>query len=87
MRESSLLQKLESESCIALRYVNDDGQPTMEYPQNPNGSAGNNDCRHLILEDNNFISQDTEMCILFWLRCSSRSMLSRRSSLGYDASP
>ena len=40
MRENSILQKLEKESCIALRYVDEAGQPTMEYPLNPNGSAG-----------------------------------------------
>ena len=26
------------QNCVALRYVDDDGQPTMEYPMNPNGS-------------------------------------------------
>lgn len=39
MRENSMLQKLEAGSCVALRYVSEDGQPTMEYPLNPNGST------------------------------------------------
>ncbi|XP_026272194.1 phosphoribosylformylglycinamidine synthase [Frankliniella occidentalis] len=55
MRESSILKKLESGSCVALRYVNEDGQPTMEYPLNPNGSIGSiagicsTDGRHLAM--------------------------------------
>ncbi|KAJ1521156.1 hypothetical protein ONE63_002851 [Megalurothrips usitatus] len=39
MKDTSVLQKLESGSCVALRYVNEDGEPTMEYPLNPNGST------------------------------------------------
>lgn len=39
MRENTILQKLEAESCVALRYVSEDGKPTMEYPLNPNGST------------------------------------------------
>lgn len=38
MKDNSILPKLESGSCVALRYVNEEGQPTMEYPLNPNGS-------------------------------------------------
>ena len=26
------------QQCVALKYVDDDGEPTMEYPMNPNGS-------------------------------------------------
>ena len=28
------------QNCVALRYVDDDGNVTMEYPMNPNGSEG-----------------------------------------------
>ena len=28
------------QNCVALRYVDDDGNMTMEYPMNPNGSEG-----------------------------------------------
>ena len=28
------------QNCVALKYVDDDGNVTMEYPMNPNGSEG-----------------------------------------------
>ena len=34
------LERLEGEHQIALRYVDGDGQPTQNWPQNPNGSPG-----------------------------------------------
>lgn len=34
----SVLQKLEAEGRVVLRYVNRDGEPTDSYPENPNGS-------------------------------------------------
>lgn len=33
-----ILDKLEQENLIVFRYVNGDGQPTQEYPDNPNGA-------------------------------------------------
>ena len=66
MRDSSILQKLESESCIALRYVNDSGQPTMEYPLNPNGSAGKYGSK-LIIRLGNFISVILKSCFLVFV--------------------
>ena len=28
------------QNCVALKYVDDDGNVTMGYPMNPNGSEG-----------------------------------------------
>ena len=28
------------QNCVSLKYVDDDGNVTMEYPMNPNGSEG-----------------------------------------------
>ena len=28
------------QNCVALKYVDDGGNVTMEYPMNPNGSEG-----------------------------------------------
>lgn len=89
MRDSSILQKLESESCIALRYVSDNGQPTMEYPLNPNGSAGKYGSK-LIIQLGNFISVILKSFFGLsfpFLRCFSRSLFSRWPSFGYDAPP
>ena len=35
VREEAMRQ-----NCVALKYVDDDGNVTMEYPMNPNGSEG-----------------------------------------------
>ena len=37
------------QNCVALKYVDDDGKVTMEYPMNPNRLVGltSPDCRHL----------------------------------------
>ena len=34
-----ILERVEALGCVALRYVDDDGRPTTDYPMNPNGSA------------------------------------------------
>jgi len=38
-RTDAVLKGLESGRCVALRYTDEDGQPTQEYPLNPNGSV------------------------------------------------
>ncbi|XP_066999437.2 phosphoribosylformylglycinamidine synthase [Anabrus simplex] len=54
-RNDSVRSELESNHCLAIKYVDDDGRPTMEYPLNPNGSAGglagvcSRDGRHLAM--------------------------------------
>jgi phosphoribosylformylglycinamidine synthase len=37
-RDESILERLKSQGQVVLRYVDKTGNPTMEYPQNPNGS-------------------------------------------------
>ncbi|GLH08832.1 CLUMA_CG000196, isoform A [Gryllus bimaculatus] len=37
-RNNDVLSKLESKKCCPIKYVDDDGEPTMYYPMNPNGS-------------------------------------------------
>lgn len=32
------LQKIEAQNLVAFRYVDDEGNPTQKYPQNPNGA-------------------------------------------------
>lgn len=39
-RDAAVLARLERNGQIALRYVDDDGAPTLRHPHNPNGSAG-----------------------------------------------
>lgn len=39
-RSKSVLDSMQSNSLIPIVYVDDNGQPTMEYPLNPNGSPG-----------------------------------------------
>ncbi|MBT8495797.1 MAG: phosphoribosylformylglycinamidine synthase subunit PurQ, partial [Deltaproteobacteria bacterium] len=34
------LQRIEDENLVAVRYVDADGQPTQQWPDNPNGSPG-----------------------------------------------
>ena len=36
--DASIKQEAIEKNCIAAKYVNDDGEPTMQYPFNPNGS-------------------------------------------------
>ena len=36
--EPKTIQKIEDESLVTFRYVDESGQPTNTYPQNPNGS-------------------------------------------------
>lgn len=41
VKDNSVLERLEAEGLVALRYVDSDGQPVNgRYPLNPNGSAG-----------------------------------------------
>jgi phosphoribosylformylglycinamidine synthase subunit PurQ / glutaminase len=37
--EDAVLDRLETSGAVALRYADAEGQPTEEYPANPNGSA------------------------------------------------
>ena len=49
------LESFKRRRCIALRYVDDNGQPTSIYPMNPNGSVdaiaaiSSPDGRHLVI--------------------------------------
>lgn len=36
--DGDILKKIEKEKLVALRYVDENGNTTQEYPQNPNGS-------------------------------------------------
>lgn len=36
----SIIKKIEDEDLVVLKYVDEKGNPTQEYPQNPNGSVG-----------------------------------------------
>lgn len=38
--DDDVLRGIEGERLVALRYADPDGQPTMTYPANPNGSVG-----------------------------------------------
>jgi len=40
LADPSALQQLEDGGQVLLRYLDDDHQPTQEYPANPNGSLG-----------------------------------------------
>ena len=37
-RDEALLERLRSERLVAVRYVDETGQPTQSWPENPNGS-------------------------------------------------
>eukprot|EP00026_Physarum_polycephalum_P000814 Phypoly_transcript_00815.p1 GENE.Phypoly_transcript_00815~~Phypoly_transcript_00815.p1 ORF type:complete len:1325 (+),score=193.92 Phypoly_transcript_00815:32-4006(+) len=37
-KDESVLQKIEEENLVPLRYVNDEGEPTEVYPYNPSGT-------------------------------------------------
>ena len=39
LTDDSVLEQLEQERLIAVRYVDGNGEPTEEWPHNPNGSA------------------------------------------------
>jgi len=62
----TVLATLEKQNCVALRYVNDNCEPTEDYPMNPNGSphgvAGlvSHDGRHLAMMPH------PERCVLPW---------------------
>jgi phosphoribosylformylglycinamidine synthase len=36
--DNTLLERIESEGCVAARYVDKNNNPTQEFPANPNGS-------------------------------------------------
>ncbi|XP_066960633.1 phosphoribosylformylglycinamidine synthase isoform X1 [Macrobrachium rosenbergii] len=63
---SDVLASLISSRCIAMRYIDDEDQPTKLYPMNPNGSEGGvagitSPCgRHLALMPH------PERCVLRW---------------------
>lgn len=39
-KNEQIYNDLIKNNCVALRYVDDDNNPTEEYPLNPNGSIG-----------------------------------------------
>lgn len=65
-RDDHIKNYLEATNCIAFRYVDDNGLPTLEYPLNPNGSEGgvagicSEDGRHLAFMPH------PERCSLMW---------------------
>nr|XP_021194118.2 phosphoribosylformylglycinamidine synthase [Helicoverpa armigera]XP_021194121.2 phosphoribosylformylglycinamidine synthase [Helicoverpa armigera]XP_049702709.1 phosphoribosylformylglycinamidine synthase [Helicoverpa armigera] len=67
--EPRLLDKLQDNGQVAMQYVDDSGEPTEEYPMNPNGSpvgiAGvrSRDGRHIAMMPH------PERCVLRW-QCS-----------------
>ena len=38
VRDEAVLEQLQTQQLVAVRYADGAGQPTMQYPQNPNGS-------------------------------------------------
>ncbi|NTU59584.1 MAG: phosphoribosylformylglycinamidine synthase subunit PurQ [Deltaproteobacteria bacterium] len=38
--DHDVLRRIEAEGLVAARYADPEGEPTMEYPWNPNGSVG-----------------------------------------------
>ncbi|XP_054263875.1 phosphoribosylformylglycinamidine synthase [Macrosteles quadrilineatus] len=66
LREPKVLEQLEQRNCLALKYVDDNSEPTERYPFNPNGSVGgvagvcSQDGRHLALMPH------PERCTLSW---------------------
>ena len=38
VRDAGVLEHLQTQNLVALRYADKAGQPTMQYPHNPNGS-------------------------------------------------
>lgn len=65
-RTDELQASIFADNLVPLRYVDDDGQPTMEYPMNPNGSPRgaaalcSADGRHLAMMPH------PERCVLPW---------------------
>ncbi|XP_077559182.1 phosphoribosylformylglycinamidine synthase [Haemaphysalis longicornis] len=65
-RHDSLLEQLEARQLVGMRYVDDGGRPTEEYPLNPNGSPRgvaalcSQDGRHLA------VMPHPERCSLPW---------------------
>lgn len=39
-KNDAILRKLKERKCLAIKYTDDLGLPTEQYPQNPNGSVG-----------------------------------------------
>lgn len=65
-RNDEVYNAMEKNGCLAIKYVDDIGQPTMTYPLNPNGSQGglagvcSEDGRHLAMMPH------PERCTLLW---------------------
>ncbi|KAK4294206.1 hypothetical protein Pmani_033146 [Petrolisthes manimaculis] len=65
-RNKEVATTLEESSVVAMRYIDDNDQPTTSYPHNPNGSPGGvagltSECgRHLALMPH------PERCVLTW---------------------
>lgn len=65
-RDDEILNKLEKNSCLPIKYVDEEGKPTERYPLNPNGSIGgiaavcSPDGRHLAMMPH------PERCTLSW---------------------
>lgn len=65
-KNNQILAQTRADHLIALKYAGDDGQPTHEYPMNPNGSHDNiaglcsADGRHLA------VMPHPERCIMLW---------------------
>ena len=38
--DDAVKEEATRQNCVALKYVDDDGKVTMEYPMNPNSSEG-----------------------------------------------
>lgn len=41
-KNNDILNKVKENNCLAIRYTDDYGNPTEQYPLNPNGSTGKN---------------------------------------------
>jgi phosphoribosylformylglycinamidine synthase len=65
-KTNEIEQHIEKSNLVAVRYVDDRGEPTLQYPLNPNGSVGgiaglcSEDGRHLIMMPH------PERCVLPW---------------------
>ena len=65
-KSDSIRRKIANENLISLRYVDDDGNTTLKYPQNPNGSPDgiaaicSSDGRHLAMMPH------PERCSVLW---------------------
>ena len=84
-RNLSVYTQLERSRCIALRYVDDNFQPTEEYPMNPNGSkceCGNLYCKLLGWSYHVVI---LIVIIQYVYRRGRRNLFQGWKTLGYDA--